>query len=267
MQPEFVFSSRTLAGYCIAGTVYLILPAAAFLLLKKYRAARLYPVITGAVCYFLAVQCSNLCAHFIGFSMSFSQKTVIAAELVCYFEETARWLAMRYPVTDIRKTNAALCYGIGHGGLECIIRGVQKFRIFRYGQRWNTLGPEGFVSGDAGNAADILAQMQEYGTQTLIVSLLDSLQAVTNFGFHLALSLLIFRKMNESNYAKRWLLLAILLHICMNTAGWLASFSGSKILCGMVGILTGISLTAVVFRFISLRGCVNEILYPIKDSE
>ena len=235
---EVLLSGSAQFGYFLSGIVYFLLPAAAFLMLKKYGAAKIYPVIVGAIVYFLAVRFSDLIAHFAGFTQSVGNKVVIAAELVCFLEEAGRFLAIKYPLTDIRKTSAAFCYGIGHGGLECLIRGVQSFRIVQAGA------------------------LRDVPVQSLPISLLTCVHSAVIFGVQIALSLLIFYKMHKDCNEKRGLIFAILLHIFVNGAGWLASFSGSLLLRNAVGIVTGCIAIAVVCRLIDFRSCMDEILYP-----
>lgn len=265
---EILFSGGALAGYALSGTVYLLLPAAAFFLMRYYRAARIYPVIVGAIVYFVAVQLSNLFGNMIGFSASFAQKTVLAAELVCYFEEAGRWLAMRWPVTDIRDTRSAICYGIGHAGLECWIRGMQQFHIYHYGMQINRSGIDSLLgSRTPEQIAAFTQQMQAYADNDLFLSLLNILNSLTNFGFHIALSLLVCRKIQETAGQKRWLLCAILLHLILNGAVWLASFSGSTLLTSCTGILCGICIMMIVNKLIGGRFLLNEIRYRMNPEE
>lgn len=264
--PEIVFSSSTLAGYFLCGTVYLLLPLIAFLGLKKYHAARKYPVITGMIAYFLAVRFSEILAHMIGFSQSYAAQAVIAAELVCTAEEAARWLAMRYPVTDIRKTNAALCYGIGHGGLECWTRGIQKLQIFRSGLQLNNEGIGSFIAEqNAEQTAVIARNLQDLADHPLFLSMFDVLNSITTFSVQIALSLLIFRKMTETNYQMRWLFLAVILHFFLNGSVWLASFSGAPYLISAVGIMSDVIVILVIFRIIDGWKCLDALRYPPDD--
>ena len=257
------FSEEAFAGYYLKGIVYLILPIAAFLLMRKYRAARIFPVITGIIVYLLSVWISDLCAHFVGFTASFAQKTVIAAEMVCYFEEIGRWLAIKYPLTDIRNTRAAFCYGIGHGGIECLIRGVQQFQIIGYGQRLSSEGLSSFLAGkESEKAAAVTNQLQAYADYSLGLGILDSLHSAGTFAVQIALSVFLFRKMTESNYAKRWLLCAILLHMLLNGLPWAVSLTGSSLAVSLTGMVCNISVIAYIYRAIDGTSCIDEIRYP-----
>ena len=254
---ETLFSGGALLGYFLSGTVYLLLPAAVFLWMRRYGAARIYPVIVGVTAYYLSVRFSDIFAHMIGFSQPAGNQAVIAAEMVCILEEAARWLAMRWQITDIRTTRAAVCYGIGHGGLECWIRGVQKFQIFHAGQQVNAGAESAFSA----------ARLAAFADHPLWLSLLDCLESAVIFGVQIALSLLIFRKMTETHYEKRWLLCAILLHYLMNGSGWLASLSGDAALCSFVGIVCGGIVIWIVCRLIRIAECMDEIRWPLTEEQ
>lgn len=245
------FSDGTLLGYALTGLLYLLLPAASFLMLRRRGGARLWHVAAGAIVCFLTVGLSDLLARVVGFSLPENQKALIAAELVCFLEEGGRWLAISYPITDIRSERAAVCLGIGHGGLECWIRGVQQFRIFSVGQRLNREGLGAFIAGRTPEAAGQITQtLQIYADRSLPVSLVGMLHAAVSFGFHIALSLLIYRKLNELNPQKRWLLFAMLLHVCNNLFPWLASLTGSVLLQETVGLFVSAGVIAAVYRLI-----------------
>ncbi len=217
------------------GIVYMLLPVLAFLWLRRYRAARVYPAVTGAVIYFVTTRLSDLLAHLVGFSADYGTKAAIASEIVCVFEEAGRYLAMRYPVTDIRKPNAAVCYGIGHGGLECWIRGVQTLSLI----------------GSAEKAAPL--------------ALLDAAESTVLFCVQIAFSLLIFRRIQAGFPAWRAMLPAVLLHYAVNGSGWLISFTGNAYLSAVTGIAAGLAVIFAADRIADLRESLREILYPLDD--
>ena len=263
---EIMFRGSALAGYFLCGTVYLLLPVIAYFLMKQFSIARKFPVLTGITVYFLSVRFADILAHVIGFSQPYSVQSVLAAEFVCITEEAGRWLAMRYPVTNIRKTSAAICYGIGHGGLECWNRGIQEFRIFHTGQQLNANGIGSFLAEKStAQASAVAANLQHYADYPLYLCAADLLNSITTFCVQIALSVLIYRKMTETNFEKRWLLLAILLHYFLNAAVWLASFSEAPLFIHAVSILCEIAVMLIVLRVIDRQTCLNELLYPIEE--
>ena len=253
-----VFSGSTTLGYFILGAFYILLPVTAWLVLKKAGTAPVWPVAVGAVVYFLTTRLSDLSACVIGTSGDLAYKAAVSAELVCIFEEVGRYLAMRYPVANIKTMNSAVCYGIGHAGLECWIRGFGSLKIMSYGSR----SLDSFTAGKTPEkAAKITERLAELADHPLYISLLDCIGALAVFGVHIALSLLIFIKIKETGQL-RWLLAAVGLHYFVNCSGWLASFSGSPLVRSLAGIACGIIVIAVVCRIIGIKDRIAQIRYP-----
>ncbi len=263
---EIAFSGSTFLGYSIAAIVSVLLPAAAYLLMRKYRAARLYSVIVGIITYFLAVKFCDFCVLILFSSASPALQTALAVIFVGFFEETGRWLAMKYPLTDIRKDSHAVCYGIGHAGAECLMRGIQSFRIIRIGQMLNSGGTEPFLSGKtAEQAKTVLQQLQAFADRNLFVSFTDCLNSAVNFCFHIALSLLIFRKIGDAKFLTRWLPSAILIHVLFNGLYSDAAYIGGIAFANITCILTGLGITAAVSKIINGKALIENILYPVHE--
>ena len=55
--------------------------------MKKFSRAKFYPVIVGAIVYFLAIALASLVAGLFGFALSYAERAVAAAEVVCFTEE------------------------------------------------------------------------------------------------------------------------------------------------------------------------------------
>ena len=261
---DIFFSGGTMFGYWLTAVMYMVLPVIAYFIMKACGAARLLPVIAGVVMYFIAVKLCDLTVWIALFSAPFSVKQAAAVELVCIFEETARWLAMKYPLFNIKSSAAAVCYGIGHAGMECWMRGGSTFKLIGIGSRLNSDGINSFISGKTPEKAEeTLKELQRLADKGIITSIAGSVEIMSNFGFHIALSVLIFKKMYEPNFKKRWLLLAIGLHYALNCISWAVSFSGSQLITSIVGIISGAAIIALVWRIIDGRNVVDEILYPL----
>jgi hypothetical protein len=68
-------------------------------------------------------------------------------------------------------------------------------------------------------AKNVTEQLQYYADTGLLVSLLDCVQIITNFGVHTALSLLIFKKLIGEGFRLRVLAGAILLSYIQKACG------------------------------------------------
>ena len=222
-------------GYAIMAAVCFAAPILVYLRAKRYDSAMIIPVIVGAIFYFLSTRMCDLTVWITLSEVPMSVKIAASSELVAVFEETARWLAMKYPVTNIKTSRAAFCYGIGHGGLECFIRG--------------------------GIAIKLISQGRDMG---LLPGVMGALNMTVNLGVHIALSLLIFKKMQEEKFLK-WLGLAILLHYGLNSLVFLISYSGSESFTGFAGIFFGVVLILIVYKIIDGENVLTEIRYHTDD--
>ena len=260
---EMVFSAGTLLGYGITGVLYILLPIIAFLLMYKYKAARIFPVFIGILVYFLSTKMCDLSVWIFFSSVPYAVKAALSVEFVGIFEETGRWLAIKYPVFNLKTAEKAICCGIGHAGLECWIRGVQSFKLINIGQELNLRGLSAFNEGKTKiQAEEITRQLSSYANRNLFISLLDSVNIITNFGMHIALTLFIFRRLQKDSRDKKCLILAILLHAAHNEISGLASLSGSMIISSLISIATGIAVIVFVMKKIDGRAIIDDIIYP-----
>ncbi|MBR1824667.1 MAG: YhfC family intramembrane metalloprotease [Ruminococcus sp.] len=155
---------------------------------------------------------------------------------------------MKYPLTNIKTESAAVCYGIGHAGLECFIRGAQTFKIIGYRQKLNSFGLSSFTEGKSPEQAEaIVGQLSRFAEKSLIVSIFDIISIATDFGVHIALSLLIFSKIQEQKPLK-WLGLAILLHYALNAVSAVTSMSGSLLFTKTAVIIVGCGIITLICK-------------------
>lgn len=263
---ELSFSGGTLLGYSLCGAVCLLLPLIAVMLMRKYKAASVLPVIAGAVTYLLFTRFNDIFVTLFFPRMPFSQKMLAAVETIALFEEVGRFLAMKIPLSQVSSSGSAVCLGIGHAGAECMLRAAKAFRTVGYGLRVNSIGPESFLRGKSELQAETITQnLQQYADQSFLCGLADSVQYITNFGFHIAVTLLIYRMIFVTDGRKRWLALAVLLHYAMNCIPYLASLTGSNFFARLAGIGTGTGIMLLVSRLIDGRSVIDEIRFPLAD--
>ncbi len=222
-------------GYAIMAAVCFAAPILVYLRAKRYDSAMIIPVIVGAIFYFLSTRMCDLAVWITLSAAPMSVKIAASSELVAVFEETARWLAMKYPVTNIETSRSAFCYGIGHGGLECFIRG--------------------------GSAIKLISQGRDMG---LLPGVMGALNMTVNLGVHIALSLLIYKKAHEEKSLK-WLGAAILLHYSLNSLVFLTSFGGSDVFTEFAGVFLGVGLILIVYKIIGGENVLTEIKYHTDD--
>ena len=259
---EIVFSGSTLFGHCMTGIVYLLLPVGVCLLLRRYKALQLLPLVFGAGIWFLFTRLDDLfvLAAYSGFPRS---AQVVAASLWAgIFEEIGRFLVI-YPSEGLISSDAsALSYGAGHAGLECLSRAVRSFEVFRTGLRYNAEGLVSFTDGRTEErAAQITEQLSYYAHQTLPGSMLVQINAAAAVLVHVALSLLLFRGIRNGK-PKRTLALAIGLHYGLNALSWLASFSESAACTALAGIVCSAGILWLIIKVTDGSAVLRNLRHP-----
>ncbi|WP_295086421.1 YhfC family glutamic-type intramembrane protease [Ruminococcus sp.] len=254
------FSSGTLLGYGITVMIYILLPILTFMLMFRNRAARIYPFLVGILVYFLSTKMCDLSVWMLFSSVPIGVKVILSTEFVGIFEETGRWLAMKYPVFNINTNNKAICYGIGHAGIECWIRGFETLQLINTGQKLNNRGLAYFINGlSAQKAEELTLKLTDYANMNLFISILNTVHITANFALHIALSMLIYQKLKENSSEKRWLLLAIFLHVAHNEICGFVSLHRNMYLTELTGIVCAATIIIFIMRKINIKDIIEEI--------
>ncbi len=202
--------------FCMVISVLLSigLPIALPIIWRKKTHARLLPAAVGAAIFILFVLVLERLLH----SVVLKQPAIIGNTVlyVLYagfaagiFEETGRWFAFRFLLKKYREREAAITYGIGHGGIEAIlITGISMAANL-------ALVVILALNGEAGLSAIVGSEetatlVSTYQSTAPVLFLVGGLERVTAMALHIALSILVFRAVREHK-AGYWLL-AILFH-------------------------------------------------------
>ncbi len=122
------------------------------------------------------------------------------------FEEIGRFVAFRFLIKKYPEKETAVTYGIGHGGIECIlVLGVGYIQYYMYGQLINNGTIDKMLESMAGDA-----KSQE-AVQTLIDSIINmeksacwiaGWERISALMLHIGLSILVFQavKIAEKKY-------------------------------------------------------------------
>ncbi|MBR5371655.1 MAG: YhfC family intramembrane metalloprotease [Oscillospiraceae bacterium] len=268
MENELFFSAGTLAGYALNGTVYLLVPIAVAFLLYRYRAFRLIPLLTGIAVYFLSVRFCDVFTGIVFNRQALAVQTAMAAGFVGIFEESGRYFAAKCPIFGIRSDAAACSYAVGHAGLECMIRCGQNYHIFDIGRRLNANGIGSFlVDRTAERTVEITETLNRYAEHSLALGILDSLSVITNFGVHLALTILIYRKLYEGIHPVRWMGIACLLHFSLNDCYLSTGVLGGEMFASLMSIFWGIGIIVLVWKIVNGNTVLDNIRYQMADSD
>lgn len=239
-----MFATSTILSLFVGGLLTIIIPLAAAVIFKlKNRETWLPSAFIGAGTFLLFAMILETLLHQVmlplvqGSTVLYCAYGALAAGV---FEETGRFVAYKTLMKRHYTTKNAVYLGIGHGGFEAIILGVNLVSRGAALLSANALGFDEFIQMSAnGNAelADTLRQQlesfQSYNFASVGAGIYERLIAMT---FHVCLSVVVYKAVSQKG--KLWLYpLAVLLHAALDTFAALHQR----------GVITSVLLLYVIF--------------------
>lgn len=144
---------------------------------------------------------------------------IYAATVAALFEETGRYLAFRFVLTKHPNKETAVTYGIGHGGIECIlVLGVTYIQYYAYGQLINNGSMDKMLSAykDSSQSVDALNQLiTNIKGVTQMTCYMADLERISAMMVQVALSILVFQALYVAG-KKYMYWVAVALHFLMD---------------------------------------------------
>ena len=144
---------------------------------------------------------------------------IYAATVAALFEETGRYLAFRFVLTKHPNKETAVTYGIGHGGIECIlVLGVTYIQYYAYGQLINNGSMDKMLSAykDSSQSVDALNQLiTNIKGVTQMTCYMADLERISAMMVQVALSILVFQAVYVAD-KKYMYWVAVALHFLMD---------------------------------------------------
>lgn len=135
------------------------------------------------------------------------------------FEELGRYIAFHFLVKKYPEKETAVSYGMGHGGIECIlVLGVSYLQYYTYGQLVNNGTMEKIIESFQGNSqmANSMSQLVRAITEMRPSDCwIAGWERVSALMFHIALSILVFQAVKIAG-KKYMLWIAVLLHMLLD---------------------------------------------------
>lgn len=160
------------------------------------------------------------------------------------FEESARYLVLRFWQRRARSWREALMFGAGHGGIESIALGAIVLLTLSQMVAYRGVDLSTVFSADELQLAQ--RQLDVYWAAPAPYALLGALERATALCLHLSASVMVMRALTDSN--RWWLAAAIGWHALIDAA---AVFSlpllGAVATEAIIGVMALISL-AIIFR-------------------
>lgn len=144
---------------------------------------------------------------------------IYAATVAALFEETGRYLAFRFVLTKHPNKETAVTYGIGHGGIECVlVLGVTYIQYYAYGQLINSGSMDKMLSSykDSSQSVDALNQLiTNIKGVTKMTCYMADLERISAMMVQIALSILVFQAVYVAG-KKYMYWVAVALHFLMD---------------------------------------------------
>jgi uncharacterized membrane protein YhfC len=225
-----MIASPVLASLAVSALLAALFPVAIFLICRKRMTLLMRNIFIGAAVFFVFAGVLEKALHFYVLKanpvtaawfplhpVAFALYGCLAAGL---FEETGRYLGMRYLVRNSGNPGTAVAYGIGHGGIEAILIGsLAGAGSLVLGVLLNS----GLLESSAGHGPDadklmqLRANLQALSVTTVAMGTLERFIALL---IQIGLSLIVWRAVETRRLG--FLALAIFLHALIDFPAGLA---------------------------------------------
>lgn len=231
---EMTFSSPQMFGFVVRAILTIAFPFICMFITHKKFDGRFFPFVIGLVAVnLLVLPRALLRGMFVPDSGDFTIRLVLSSLIGAFCEETARFLMFRYMLKNYDTLTDAVCYGIGHHGMEVIPSVSFCFDAIATGSKLNSVGLEAMVAGVSVEEADALIKQIEIYTSIGFLEHADVvLSWIASLAMQIAWSVLVFTAAYKQDYRKFYFA-ALLLHIVANVLiyGTIMNIIGATAMC------------------------------------
>lgn len=193
-----MITTETIAGLGVSALIAIALPFVVFFALRRRLELRARNVFIGAAVFIVMVVVLESAMHYYllksnpatsaWFEANAMGFAVYAAAAAALFEETGRFLALRYFAKPVPGSGTPVAYGIGHGGAEAFLIGINIAVVAWLGYMMMT-GQAASLNLDAAATEQIRKSLEgaSFGA-----SLLGGIERVSALVLQLGLSLIVW---------------------------------------------------------------------------
>lgn len=226
---SFHISGTSLAAMIIVCIVAFLIPLCTFIFFKKKNpGAKKMNALVGAMVFIIFALVLERLLNIVMFN-TFGQ--TILSNLFAYaaygglaagiFEETGRFLAMKYLMKNSLDKQNAIMYGIGHGGIESIIIvGITYLSLIIVAIHLNNAPVEKITVLMAKNPT-LFQQMKAMAAAPAFSLCLVGIERIIAFAFQISLSYLVYKSVAEKKI--RLFIAAIGLHFFVDASAFIMS--------------------------------------------
>ena len=252
-------SQSALAGLACAALISLLAPFAVYALCRRRMVLATRNILLGAGVFVLFALVLESALHF--YVLKHNPVTsawlgshpfgfaAYAAGAAALFEETGRFLAMRFLVKPTGDPGTALAYGIGHGGMEAIVVGALAQASSLFMAVMLNLGKLDAMLGGKVPPATLAKMRDGYVHLDFATALLGGAERIWALLIQIALSLLVWRAVSRRQV--HWFLAALAAHAGIDTLGALYQ-KGQVSLVVTEAVVTGVGVLLLIFFLVKL---------------
>ena len=211
------FSPSQMFVFVVRAILTIAFPFICIFIARKKFDGRIFPFVIGLVAVnLLVIPRALLRDMLMPDSGDFTMRLVLSSLIGAFCEETARFLMFRYMLKNYDALTDAVCYGIGHHGMEVIPSVSFCFDAIATGSKLNSVGLETMVADLSAEEAEALIKQIEIYTSIGFFDHADVvLSWIASLAMQIAWSVLVFTAAYRQDYRKFYFV-ALLLHIVAN---------------------------------------------------
>ena len=203
----------SVAGMIFSLAVAFGLPIGLYLYLKHKKYARTSSFVAGMAVFVLFAMVLETLVHSLVFRLTGTAITgslflyaVYAGLMAAAFEETGRYLAMRFVLRHRFDGKNALMYGAGHGGVEAmLLLGLASINNIVNSTLINSGSLPGVLEGlDEATAQTVLEGVSQLWTAPSYLFFIGGFERIVAIGLHIALSVLVWRAVRDGKASWYW---------------------------------------------------------------
>lgn len=215
-------SSFTIASIILSLVVAVGIPIVLLIIFKKNFNISIKVVLFGMLTFFVFASILEGFFHAIFLEWNKSTKALLentwlymlyGGLMAGIFEETGRFIMIKYALKKYREWKDGLAFGLGHGGIESIlIVGINSVVMVVLAFMINNGSYDSFIKGQAATAlAPLYEQLTGSSSYLMLFAGVERLGALA---IHIGLSIFVLYGIKEGK--KAYLLYAILIHAVIN---------------------------------------------------
>ena len=228
------FSPSQMFVFVVRAILTIAFPFICIFIARKKFDGRIFPFVVGLVAVnLLVIPRALLRDMLVPDSGDFTMRLVLSSLIGAFCEETARFLMFRYMLKNYDTLTDAVCYGIGHHGMEVIPSVSFCFDAIATGSKLNSVGLDAMVAGLSAKETEALIKQIEIYTSIGFFGHADVvLSWIASLAMQIAWSVLVFTAAYRQDYRKFYFA-AILLHVVANVLllNTIISLIGAAAMC------------------------------------